>query len=190
MCLVWEDDVEGISWWADYSDELSDYAFTDIISYNNENISGNVVLNINNGTVADVKRSDVGSFAGSARMVSFRLRRHLESVAGSQIGFFPAVCNCTDGKLIGYSLVAPKRHISCVDLARTEVIDWIIPGEVISIYRRIYLRDRSIEPMGICRDLNVPRFTIIGRELAESMINSGFSGLCFAEIESARNAFD
>lgn len=190
MCWVWEDDVEGISWWADYSDELSDYSFTDIISYTNGAISGNVVLNINNGTVEDVKKMDVGSFAGSARLVSSRLRKHLESIAGGQIGFFPAVCNCTDGKLIGYSLVAPKRHISCIDLDRTEVIEWIVPGEVISRYRSIYLKDRAIEPMGICRDLNVPRFTIVGRDLANGMINSGFSGLRFAEIEFARNAFD
>lgn len=190
MCLVWEDDVEGVSWWADYSDKLSNYQFTDIISYNNGNISGSVVLNINNGTVEDVKRSDVGIFAGSARMVSFRLRKYLESIAGDQIGFFPAVCNCTDGKLIGYSLVAPKRHIPCVDLDRTEVIEWVIPGEVISRYRSIYLKDNAIESMGICRDLNVPRFTIVGRALADIMINSGFSGLRFVKIESARNAFD
>lgn len=190
MCLVWEDDVEGISWWADYSDECSDYSFTDIISYNNGNIYGNVVLNIYNGTIEDVKKTDVGSFAGSARMVSFRLRKHLESIAGDQIGFFPAVCNCVDGKLMGYSLVAPKRHISCVDLDKTEVIDWLIPGEVISRYRSIYLKDLAIEPMGICRDLNVPRFTIIGRCLADNMINSGFNGLRFVEIESARNIFD
>lgn len=187
MCLVWEDDSYSEGWWAEFNHKESSCNSTDIMEFNGGFIDCNVVLDINEGIMADVKSFDVGSFAGTSRLVSPRLKSFLIEVIGDSAGFFPTICRCSDGDLIGYSLLAPKRHISCVDLDNTDVIDWISPGNTIRRYSKISLKESCLEPMGICRDFHAPYFTIVGRELANMLINKGFTGLRFVEIKDANN---
>ena len=190
MPLILEDPLKTeIKWWADSDDRGSDYDSSVYFSSGNDAVEGKAILNIHGGSVKDVLKWDVGAATVGTRLVSPRLRIFLAEITGEQLNFLPTLCRCRDGEVIGYSFAVPRRHVSCVDLSRTEVTDWFVPGETIIRYRSIALKEDCTEPMGIYRDMHFRHFTVVGEELARKLSDTGFKGLRFVGVEDARNPF-
>ena len=187
MPFVWQNPQAKVNLTSAFDYKKSEYSDVDLMLYSGSHLHGRAVSNVHGCSINELRKWDVVVNNIGTLLISQKLRKFLEETVGSQLGLFPTLCHCRDGEVIGYSFAAPRRHVACVDLNRTEVTDWFVPNETILRYRSIALKENCIEPMGICRDTHIRQFTIIGEELARKLSDAEFKGLCFVKVEDAIN---
>lgn len=112
-------------------------------------------------------------------LIDAPLREIVARFAGDEVQFMPVTVRAKDGDVTRYAFARPLNKIPCVDLAESEITDWIVPDKDILFAKRVVFRSDCLGDRHIVRD-SYTSHVLVSDALKDALMATGDKGLHFA----------
>ncbi len=109
-------------------------------------------------------------------------------VGDDEVQFMPVTVRTKDGEITRYSYARPLLELPCTDLERSDVVNWIIPGEQIMDARLLVFKPDCLGDKHFARD-SYTSHVVVSDALKEALEATGDKGLTFRQPEDMWNIF-
>jgi hypothetical protein len=108
--------------------------------------------------------------------------------AEKQVQFMPVTVRAKDGDVLRFSYARPLLHLPCMDVEKSDIDDWIIPGEEIMDARLLVFKPDCLGDAHIARDTYTSH-VVVSEQLKNELLATGDPGLNFCLPENMWNIF-
>ncbi len=112
----------------------------------------------------------------------------LKPFAGDEIQYMPVTIRTKDGEVTRFGFARPLVRIPCLDLDKSDIVDWIVPGERIMDARHLVFRPGCLGERHYVRESFTGR-VVASDALKDAWMASGDKGLNFSRPEDLWNIY-
>lgn len=125
---------------------------------------------------------------GSTPLIDDVLLAILKPFPGDEIQYMPVTIRTKDGEVTRFGFARPLVSVPCLDLDKSDIVDWIIPGERIMDARHLVFRPDCLGERHYVRE-SYTGLVVVSDALKDALMASGDKGLNFARPEDLWNIF-
>jgi hypothetical protein len=191
VAWIWLDPSEDeVRVWAEYDHTNSTFDSSDVLTDKPlPSSAGKAILRVSRFKMARVRQLRCLPTTCSAPVVTQELADVLSKhVKEGEVQFYPVLVKTSDDVTGDYSFVIPLKSVSCTDLDKSVITDWIIPGLSAYGYEKIVHKPKCIGDHAIARD-QLFRHIVVSDKLREDLLSTGDKGLAFLEPEAMRDLY-
>lgn len=139
---------------------------------------------------ARVRRYGCLPAAGRNRVVHKRLVPVIAAHAAKmEYQLFPVTVTARGGEEIKeFFALIPLNEVDCTDVDKSEITEWIVPGEVAQWYRSIVHHENCLGQLNIGRD-KITGHVVVSESLKAGLEATGEPGVWFCRPEEMRTPF-
>lgn len=112
----------------------------------------------------------------------------LKPFAGDEMQYMPVTIRTKDGEVTRFGFARPLVRVPCLDLDKSDIVDWIVPGERILDARHLVFRPDCLGERHYVRESYTGR-VVVSDALKDALMASGDKGLNFSRPEDLWNIF-
>lgn len=133
----------------------------------------------------------VGCLPSSARcpLLDKTLASIVRRFAIEVLQLVPVVVRTKDAEVTRYSYARPLVSLPCLDAEKSDIDDWIIPGEIIMDARLLVFTQDCLGPHHFARD-SYTSHVVVSEDLKNALLATGDKGLYFCRPEDVWNIFN
>lgn len=121
-------------------------------------------------------------------LVDERLIAIVERSAREDVQFMPVTVRTKDEEVTRYSYARPLVELPCTDIEKSDIDDWIIPGEQIMDARFLVFKPDCLGSKHFARDTYTSH-VVVSEELKDALMATGDKGLNFCLPEDMWNIY-
>jgi len=125
---------------------------------------------------------------GGTPLIDAALMSILKPFAGDEVQYMPVAIRTKDGEVTRFGFARPLVRVPCLDLDKSDIVDWIIPGEQIMDARHLVFRPDCLGERHYVRESYTGR-VVVSDALKDALMASGDKGLNFSRPEDLWNIF-
>jgi hypothetical protein len=112
----------------------------------------------------------------------------LKPFAGDEMQYMPVTIRTKDGEVTRFGFARPLVRVPCLDLDKSDIVDWIVPGERILDARHLVFRPNCLGARHYVRESYTGR-VVVSDALKDAWMTSGDKGLNFSRPEDLWNIY-
>jgi hypothetical protein len=191
MPWIWTNPSEDVvPVWADYNHKLSTFNSSWVLDGVLWPLgSGTAVFRVRRFKTDRVKALKCLPTTGSAPVVAPEMANVINGITGlGEVQFYPVQIVCHDGVVEGYSFVIPLHRYVCVEIEKSDITDWMVPGVSALEYRSLVLKPDCLGSLNIARD-DVTSRIVVSDAFREALLQTKDKGLAFIRPEEAKRPY-
>jgi hypothetical protein len=106
--------------------------------------------------------------------------------AGDGVQFLPVTVRTKYGDVIGFHYARPLIGLPCVDLEKSDIASWVLPGKIIMDARLLVFNPSCLGSRHLARDMYTDH-VVVSEQLRDALLAVGDDGLKFERPEEIWN---
>ncbi len=115
-------------------------------------------------------------------LIDAMLQEIVGRFADGDVQFMSVTVRAKDGDVTRYAYARPLNRIPCVDMEKSDITDWIVPGKDILFAPRVVFRPDCLGDRHMVRD-SYTRHVLVSDVLKNALMATGDKGLFFTPPE-------